>query len=71
MERCRSVQEWPQAMCNIFTWRYWVPCCAIANGYCILCLPTALCAVLSTPPSEGYLGGYKYTFNVEYSPSGV
>eukprot|EP00957_Ditylum_brightwellii_P077208 5866884-Ditylum_brightwellii.AAC.1 len=57
-------------MCNIFTRRYGAPCCTIANGYRILRFPTALRAVLSTPPSEGtqYIeyppfSRYEYTFN--------
>eukprot|EP00957_Ditylum_brightwellii_P013663 1029786-Ditylum_brightwellii.AAC.1 len=57
--RCRTVQEQFLAKCDIFIRHYGAPCGAITTGYCILCLPTALCNdrgilnTLSTPPSEG------------------
>eukprot|EP00957_Ditylum_brightwellii_P135024 10294923-Ditylum_brightwellii.AAC.1 len=54
MEWCRSVQDRSRAVCNIFTRHYGAPCRAIANGYRILRLPTALHVILSTPSFRGY-----------------
>eukprot|EP00957_Ditylum_brightwellii_P104363 7948359-Ditylum_brightwellii.AAC.1 len=63
MERCRSVQDWSRAVCNIFTHRYRAPCRAIAKRLPQPTSPYSASRCIELPQR-----GVQY---IEYPPSGV